>query len=70
MPTARSSGRHGHVLAVDERDHPERDQVVDDDHGEHEGPQAIAGGDGPTSASIPRAKAVSVDIATPQPCSR
>ena len=45
----------------------EREQVVDDRDGEHERaqPQREAL---PTSASIPSANAVSVDIATPHPC--
>ena len=54
------------MLRVDDRDDEQRDDVVDDDHREQEGAQAV-GLRAPTSASMPSANAVSVDIAAPQP---
>ena len=54
------------LLGVDRRDDDEREDVVDHDQREDERPQPVRNTP-PTSASRPRAKAVSVDIAMPQP---
>ena len=54
------------LLAVDERDHDQREQVVHDHDREHEGPQAVRNAAAEKESS-PSAKAVSVDIAIPQP---
>ena len=66
MPAAISSGVTADVDAVDDGDDQQGDDVVDDDDRQQEGPQAV-GKRGPTRASMPSAKAVSVDIATPHP---
>ena len=67
IPTAISSGRQREVLAVHDRDHDERDDVVDDDDREHERAQPV-GEARADERQHPSANAVSVDIATPQPC--
>ena len=62
-----SGSRVMDIAGVDRRDHDKRQQVVDD------GTVSMnvrrrPWNRGPTSTSIPSAKAVSVDIAAPQPC--
>ena len=69
---AKASDRHQQrrqrrLVAVGDRDHDERGQVVDHEHGEQEDPHPVRH-PAPDDGQQTSASAVSVDMATPQPC--